>query len=417
MLVEQNLEKWSPVTTEDKSYVISQLERLLLDTRFSHSKRYPRFLRFVVGQALEQNTHFLKERHVGIAVFDRLPDYDTNNDPIVRVTAVEIRKRLALYYDDPAHTGELRLDLPSGSYLPAFYKQIGDGKLAEPTDGTNSPEVDFPLKESSVASEERAAKPAIPLSHYLRMMTALATIAIVCSAAVWLHERKSPLNAFWAPVLQSHLPILICVDGQRWPDTSMINLPNPVLASGRPPAITVNDALTLMTAGQIMQSHHQMYRVKQEGLTTLDDLRQGPDILVGAFDNNWTLRLTHNLRFHFEENEPMTQLWIEDHDNPNNRRWAQTILANGSLSKSNTDYAIVARYTDPLTGTPVLVAAGLTSDGTAAAGEFLASLEGMRQLSQVAPHGWESKNIEIVLKTSVIGGSFGPPQILATVVW
>ena len=87
---------------------------------FSHSKRLPNFLRFVVEHTLAGDAENIKERTLGIEIFGRDAAYDTAADPIVRVTAAEIRKRMAQYYQDPAHEEELRISLPSGSYIPHF---------------------------------------------------------------------------------------------------------------------------------------------------------------------------------------------------------------------------------------------------------------------------------------------------------
>ena len=67
------------------------------------------------------NVDQLKERTLGIEVFGRELDYDTNIDHIVRSTAGEIRKRIAQYYHEPGHESEIRIDLPSGSYVPEFH--------------------------------------------------------------------------------------------------------------------------------------------------------------------------------------------------------------------------------------------------------------------------------------------------------
>ncbi len=79
---------------------------------------FPSFLRFVIDQTLLGRPELLKERTLGIEIFGRDADYDTASDPIVRVTATEIRKRIAQYYQEPGHETELRLSLPSGSYVP-----------------------------------------------------------------------------------------------------------------------------------------------------------------------------------------------------------------------------------------------------------------------------------------------------------
>jgi len=120
LLPEQATENWTPSTEVEKGAVQQQLEKLLATSLFNSSKRYPSFLRFAVTRALAGQTDQLKERLLGVEIFGRPADYDTNTDPIVRVTAAEIRKRIEQYYQDPRHSQEIRLFLPSGSYAPQF---------------------------------------------------------------------------------------------------------------------------------------------------------------------------------------------------------------------------------------------------------------------------------------------------------
>src|SRR5579862_3556134 len=100
----KNLEP-SP-SVPDAGLVREQLERLVAHSLFANSKRYPALLGYVVEQTLQGNAADLKERSIGIEVFGRAPTYDANADPIVRITAGEVRKRLGLYYYDAAHAGE-----------------------------------------------------------------------------------------------------------------------------------------------------------------------------------------------------------------------------------------------------------------------------------------------------------------------
>jgi hypothetical protein len=120
LLPEQVTESRAPSSEVEKSAVQEQLERLLASSLFNSSKRYPSFLRLVVARVLAGQTDQLKERILGVEIFGRAADYDTNTDPIVRVTAAEIRKRIELYYQDPKHSPEIRIYLPSGSYAPQF---------------------------------------------------------------------------------------------------------------------------------------------------------------------------------------------------------------------------------------------------------------------------------------------------------
>src|ERR1017187_7834291 len=104
-----------------KEAVLEQLARIRSSRPFRTSKRCLSLLEYVVEQALDGHLERLKERSVGAQVFGRDPGYDTGQDPIVRYTAGEVRKRLAQYYQEPGHEHELRMDFPSGSYVPEFH--------------------------------------------------------------------------------------------------------------------------------------------------------------------------------------------------------------------------------------------------------------------------------------------------------
>ncbi|HET8549642.1 MAG TPA: tetratricopeptide repeat protein [Bryobacteraceae bacterium] len=95
-----------------------QLGRILASSGFVNSERMSRFLRFVVERTLAGRAGELKEYAIGVEVFDRRPDYDPRVDPVVRVEARRLRAKLEAYYEQAA--GELRIELPKGSYVPVF---------------------------------------------------------------------------------------------------------------------------------------------------------------------------------------------------------------------------------------------------------------------------------------------------------
>ncbi len=92
------------LSESEKDAVRKQLRRLLASSYFSHSKRLPAFLSYVTKQTLAGEAEGIKERTLGMEIFNRDAHYDTASDPIVRVTAAEIRKRAAQYYQEPEHT-------------------------------------------------------------------------------------------------------------------------------------------------------------------------------------------------------------------------------------------------------------------------------------------------------------------------
>jgi hypothetical protein len=181
-------------------------------------------------------------------------------------------------------------------------------------------------------------------------------------------------------------------------------------------AIIIDDVSPLVNVAGMLRTYGKTYRVLGESTTTLEDLRRGPSVFIGAFDNSWTLRLTSPLRFHFANDSQMTRLWIEDRANPSKRDW---VLERSQQIQTGVykDYAIVARLVDPNTDQFVVVAAGISRGGTVAAGEFLVDDHHMEEMLAQVPRDWRRKNLEIVLETQVIQGRSGPPRISAVHVW
>ena len=108
-----------------------QLELLVESQVFRSSKRSVQFLRYVVEQTLQGSTDQVKERTIGVEVFGREPSYDTAADHIVRTAAIELRKRLAIYYGEEKHRSELRMTLVPGSYIPKFMLPTEPEALAD----------------------------------------------------------------------------------------------------------------------------------------------------------------------------------------------------------------------------------------------------------------------------------------------
>jgi hypothetical protein len=107
------------LTPEQSAAIRRAVESILLSAEFRNTTRLQHCLGFLVDHVLEGRADNLKERTIGTELFGRPPDYDTGADAIVRVTANELRKKLAQYYLK-AGQYEVRIELPSGSYIPKF---------------------------------------------------------------------------------------------------------------------------------------------------------------------------------------------------------------------------------------------------------------------------------------------------------
>jgi hypothetical protein len=417
LIPEPAIESWNPSSELEKGAVQQQLDRLLVSPLFHSSKRYTQFLRFVVGRTLEGRGHDLKERILGIEVFDRPPDYDTNTDPIVRVTAAEIRKRIEQYYQDPMHGQEIRLFLPSGSYAPQFsWPGYPNGLAVAPS---------APPKGSSVASQtDTESEKTKSVAHgWISRKTVFPILAVVVTIAAagiwWRGSRPTILREFWAPFVKSPDPALFCIADQvqyaniQLRDASdpqkQITLPDTMVT------VIIDDLNPLVNIAGTLRSYSKNYRVLGESTTSLTDLRRSPSVFIGAFDNSWTLRLTSALRFHFVNDPAMSKLWIEDREHPEKREWLLDRLQ--QKTEDYKDYAIVARFIPPDTDQYAVVVAGIGRGGTVAAGEFLVDEHRMQEILAHAPQHWQTKNIEIVLETQVIQGRSGPPRVRAIHIW
>src|ERR1700676_1096798 len=111
-------------------HIPEELDRVLASHEFRSSKRSQEFLRYVIDHTLRGQSEMLKERTIGIEVFGRPTSYDPSDDATVRVKAGEVRKRLGLYYSTQGAANPLRIELPSGTYVPEFH--VTDVARAEP---------------------------------------------------------------------------------------------------------------------------------------------------------------------------------------------------------------------------------------------------------------------------------------------
>ena len=109
--------------------VRNHLDQLLASRVFAGSKRTQDFLRLIVSHTLEGDLDSLRERMIGAEMFGRPIGYDTGNDSVVRVRASEVRKKLAQFYSEAGSARlPLRIELPSGSYVPRFHFSESDAK-------------------------------------------------------------------------------------------------------------------------------------------------------------------------------------------------------------------------------------------------------------------------------------------------
>jgi hypothetical protein len=100
-----------------------ELSRIVNSSTFRDSYRLTSFLSFIVETTLAGNGSKLKAYTIAVEALGRGSDFDPQTDPIVRVEAVRMRQALARYYSGIGRDDPLVIEVPRGSYVPAFRRR------------------------------------------------------------------------------------------------------------------------------------------------------------------------------------------------------------------------------------------------------------------------------------------------------
>jgi len=123
-----------PVEALSPAAIREHLAKLLSSPSIAGAERLSGLLRFIVEETLNGRQAQLKEMRIGLDVFGRKTDsYDPAFDPIVRVQMGRLRSKLRAYYNGPGLSDRVRIDVPVGSYVPAFTTVVARTRaVAEP---------------------------------------------------------------------------------------------------------------------------------------------------------------------------------------------------------------------------------------------------------------------------------------------
>ena len=423
--------------------ILEELARIQANRYFRGSARGKQFLEYVVQNALEGGTEKLKERVIGAELFGKPADYATGEEPVVRVQAGEVRRRLHEYYLSKPANARVLIELPTGSYTPTFQwlpTNLPDELNSTPPLGSQL-NISEPAHDTGEQLDLRSYRVRHTLLPWGFAVLGFG-IAIVCALFAFsprLFRARTDIDRFWAPGLQSKNPVLICV-GQP-----VVYLPGPELyrryAVSHPGdfgnatqrltevlplgpnedlkwkdlypvndlGVAVGDVYAAVLLSRFLDSEAKTSELRIGQNYTFEDLRSSPSVLVGAFNNKWSMELTSNLRYRFDEHEGI----ILDSLTPG-RSWRPTSNEKGHVVR---DYGLVTRQTSSKTGQFTVTISGISAAGTEAATEVVSNPAYSRELFRDAPADWEKKNVEIVVETTVTDSVASPPHVVATHFW
>jgi len=378
-----------------------ELRRILESKHFASSPRKSKFLEFVAEQTFLGNGDKLNEYLIGLEVYDRGPEFNSQKDPIVRVQAHEIRRLLKKYYDEEGKDSLMRLELPAGAYVPVIAR--------------------IPAERSEIAALPTSAL--IPLSRRRSSLHWALTLilAVVCVAlglllitrSKWgvktaqsLHAAALPdgLEWFWRPFLPPAQPPLIVIPNHPLLRAAHDGDSAQTLASGHEipkselpefrdtihfrelkrfrfvPSVTdftsVGETLGVVSLCRMFSEVNQQCPLQQSRLVNVEEIKANNAILLGG-NQSWSGRVFLNVEgFHFQSGLIL---------NRNPLRGEKRVYKpefDPVTNQLRRDYALVLLLPNERSEDRVLLIYGIYTQGSQAAIEYLINPERMSELQK-----------------------------------
>jgi hypothetical protein len=188
------------------------LDRILNSRHFSQAPKKRKFVQLICDYHMAGRAKEINEHLIGLEVYERNDRYSPAEDPVVRVAAHDVRKRLEQYYLHEGRNDEIRLEIPIGSYEPVF-KLASDVPVEVETHSAGA----HPL----AAIQDRSLQPAQKEARSRRGRLALAigvltTVAVIFLAInTWRKNQATALTAeqeiydpVWGPFFTSQDPTI-----------------------------------------------------------------------------------------------------------------------------------------------------------------------------------------------------------------
>lgn len=398
-----------PQRQADREAIAAQVEKIVSHASFRSSRRCSALLRYITEKQLQDQTLDMKERMIGINVFGRPLDYDASADPVVRTAASDLRRRLSQYYHEPGHENELRITVPPGAYRVEFHVP----------DCRDSSTFVAPICQPTAFAPTVQNFPRLEKSRLKRTSALVISGCLVLAAFLAIGWKRStlaiqPVDEFWA-ALSGSRP-LVCVGTWSLSSVTPEGSTKPETALDFHDLLPMTDAVAFSRVTAFLGQTGIPFQVETAKATTLGDLTQSPVILIGAVDNQWTMRVTDPLRFHFvrsAQSGGRVDWVIEDRKNPRHK----FVSGSGDMTDSTTDYALVGRLFDNGSGQIAFLVAGMGAAGTTAASEFITTARYMDVLTKRIPNAAKAKNLEAIISVPVVDSKPGVPRLEAAEAW
>ncbi len=474
-------------STVEPDEVRQALESLLSSKHFVNAHKKKKFLRLICDFYLEGRAHELNEHILGYDVFGRGSGYNPSDDPIVRVFAHEIRKKLEAYYANEGANDPVRLEIPAGSYQPFFTRHplepaTQDSPALEASSAdqiSSAAQVSVDALPTQAETEVETPRSRFPAGKLFAGFAVLCLVIFVIALAVSNRQLRQKVTEagiakdsatygpVWATFLASNNPPLVILSNPpvlRFtnpsdpealtkdsiplaaetvealkskfvmnPEVSMTETGEPASDDTESPANKVviernqiprlilstnvytgmGEAIGLHYLTDFFRKASRSILLKQSRTLSAEDLKEHNVIMLGGvWVNEWFSKLTRSEDFVFtgkatvENRNPQPgeeREYVPQFD----RRTGNLVV----------DYALITVKPNISTANEVMLLAGVYSQGTEAAAEYVTNKNYLDQLDQRLQQSKQSgrppRYFQALLKVGVENGIPTTISILA----
>ena len=437
-----------------KEQKIEQLERVLHSRTLQNSENLKAFLRFVVEKTLANEDAQLKEYTIAVEVFGRRSDYDPRIDSVVRVQAGRLRTKLQEYYTAEGKNDPIIIDLPKGHYHPVFScpqaeprKEISSSPTTDALNANGHPTLPATQGQvhvETVEPQSRARAVALTLGGLVILL--IATVVALYTSNRQLRSQARTLDpslqtedfkAVWGPFVDdSESPLLVLSNPtvyrflneadpeslarraiQLTPEQTRSLLAAPEFqgqyTGGESPQLIpslgmytgMGEAVGVYRITDLMRASDKTILLRQSRQVSAADLKYRNVILLGSiYVNEWSRRLptVENFVYTFsatiENRNPL----------PGEEREYKPEF-NEQTGVMSVDYALITVKPNVSGEHAVMTLAGIFSEGTEAAAEFVTTRNHLnllgQRLRQLGGQNAPPKYYQALLKVQVENGT------------
>ena len=409
------------------------VQRIAASGEFARSELLRRFLLHICELFLANRTDEIREQQIGVRVFGRPASYNPGDDNIVRNYAVQLRKRLNLYFEREGEREDYRIEIPRGGYVPVFHPRLR---------AADEPATDLPVVVAKQTENlpEPVQRPAGRGLDWRAFFVGLAIGVVLLLARstwskIWQREQPASTHPLWSAIfLRDRDTFIVPADSglgilqnlTEQPARLADYLNGEYLANVKVNGIdreNVNDLRTqrytsmadlhitsrLSHLPEVVPDH---LIVKYARDLRMDDLKNGNAVLLGAIHTDpWVGLLQSNLNFQFACGKRVDDCYIRNSHPRDNE--SPTYRFDANLASRET-YAIIALLPNLSHTGWILLIEGLDMAGTEAAANLLLDDTATGPFfKRIIANDGALKPFELLVRTGSLGAEALPARIIA----